>query len=551
MSRARRAKQRIDYSGLSLDEEGEESDDALIPSPSSSSPSEEVEVLAEHPNLEAESEVEGSPDLVQDSISAGQDHIFFKDEELEESSKPHVKPHRTYETMRERMGLFYGFGDLELLRAIKLRRAWGDAMFMVPEPLIFRTEVPITAASTYISTLEPKDLCSPIPGSNINLEGLELGPGDTRRASGVRILNAGGLVTTTSWSADGIHLAIGVVPGDSIELPAVRSDLSANSVQRGSGYLQIWRLTEEDMQLESVIDIGIPRQIAWRTSCKKEMAVVLQDGTLVLCDPVCSGILHPRRFRLDQKATTVCWSDTEHLVVGTRQGCIAEFVIDSEYPSFVWPVHYSLINSVASASPQHSSIVLTTSVDGFCKVINLEDIRRSQATAPRHKLFSPFGVWCPFVESFVTAEDTSTTRLLPVRNPGIIRTGTSLTHHEGMVTCVGASKSHPIIISGGSDGSVHVSNALRRATTTRRTSKVHFEACLWILECNERHGQYRFVEKLAPSMSGKQSRATDRIPLYPKTVAITTLEFSPNSAWFAAGSASGLVRVESLDPRPG
>lgn len=544
MARQRRAKQRIDYSDLTLEDEGEDSDDAKIPS------SDEDEVLHEQDNLEADSEMEESLNAVDNaSTFETEKPISFKQEDTKDSKEVPARPHRTYETMRERMSLFYGSANDELLSGVKIRRKWGDIMFMIPESLLLKHEIVEAGASAISSAIEPTNTDSPIPGSNIIVNDQEISPGKRLKASGVRILNAGGLVTAINWSPDGSHLAIGVVPGDPIEQPAVRSDLSSNSIQRGQGYIQIWKMTPEDIELEHIVDTGIPKQLIWRPCSDKEIAVVLQDGGLVIFAPTSSGSLVPRKFCLKQKATSVCWKDIRHLVVGTRDGCIAEFVVDEEMPSFVWPVHYSLINDIASGGPERASLIFTSSVDGFCKIIDLNDIRRSQASTPRHKLFSPSVSWCPLVESFVMAEDTGSTKLLPLRNPGIIRSGTSLTHHEGMLTSLATSRSHPLIISGASDGSVHVTNTVRRATTTRRTNKVHAEACLWTLECNERSGRYRFVEKLSPLQAGKHSK-TDRITLYPKTVAITALDFAPGSSWFAAATASGIVRVESLEPRP-
>ncbi|PRT54088.1 Transcription factor tau subunit [Wickerhamiella sorbophila] len=479
----------------------------------------------------------------------------------ESSAKPGSK-----DSLRDRFEFFFTSDEKRLVKAVRDRITWGHIPF-APDRSLYSVLAP--EKGSHISSFASVNLTgapAPPSGSPIVFEDATLYPGLTHQAKRVLLANFGHPVSCIAWAPyhedDSQFLALGIVSGQKSPLDrnAVDPDLAVFS-ETGDlpaiFYIYSFNPSTEALNLLATFscNFGPVVSFAWRpVESSRELAVVFQRGQMALIKADESGSfqIEDNVFQLPSKITCCAWRSCDELVVGTLAGELAEFKVDDgTAPSYVYTFSSSPISAIQTCYPDNSNFVFFSSMDGYSKIVDVRDLRHVRATvSQRARTFYTQAAWSPFVNSFVSCDDSVLSRLVPLIHSEVILLGLNMTRHKSTVTALAASPVHPMVLTGGIDGSVRIANAVTRAMVVKRAAKPPTEAIVWTLECSEATSTYRFVENLAVEPLGKPPAASEKLVLFPKTCTITSIDWIVSRAhggWYAAATASGLVRIECLD----
>lgn len=521
---------------------------------------------------------------------------------------------RHTENLKDRFQSYYGFNDDKLVYAINQRSRWGNMVFS-PDASLF--EIPdflrdVRSKSYFQPNVEldqqlihlengPTAEYLPDPGYrvtcqlNVESEPVTLqpfhfavnhNPNITNGTASV-VLNAGGHITSVRWATDREsefqYLAVGTL--DQFGAPSAENiatpEIGVFSTQGYPSSIQIYQVSPNlEARLFSTIstDYGSPINIRWRptrtdpdASSIGMIAACFQDGRVRIFDisetfspdgqPMHYKVHKPlREYGLeDDKITCVTWRTPDVITVGTADGFIAEFDMSDTsedggpLPSFYTPLHTSVIVSITSGFPDNQKFLFTSATDGFTRIVDVRDIRRSKTISTRYKSYSTCTAYAPQLCCFLSLEDSFTCKLAPIRKLNTIQAGTSVTRHDGTIMAIGSSLLHPFVLTGAADGTLRTGNIVRRTMVSKRqTTTVYRQGILWQFECSERPGEervYRFVD-LLKSESIPKHTIKERQVLYPAGSVITDVDWNPNSIAgnvYAAGISCGLIRLERLD----
>lgn len=509
--------------------------------------------------------------------------------------------------LKDRLHLFYGKNDAALIAAFNERNTWASAVVFPDQSRCSyphereqlmqdsmsksydkETQVLIEKKMAEVERFLPRN--NPIsvqPSLESEFSTVELYnhislPHESHNLKGF-IVNVGGLVSSLSWAPEQDDptrqfLAVGVVVDHDwtpSSTSSVKQEYSVFARTANYSSIQIYQVNTAHDDGNSVnlvatvcSNYGNVVQLAWKPGHAPRqrgdvgiLAACFLDGRVrlfhIFTDSACVHyeMQRPlREYSLETAITCIAWRHDGILVVGSADGCIAEFdLYDSSpegiYPSYVFPVHYSLVTSISTGYPNNNDLIYTTSTDGYNQLVDVKDIRRSQVISSRFKGYSTCSAYCYHINSFLSLEDAFTTKAAPIRKVNMLQGATTLTRHEGSITTLATSFLHPIALSGASDGTLQVGNYLRRVTISRRISnQVYKYGKLWTFQASERDGTFRFIDLFSPKEFVKQS-ASGRMTIYPRTVAITALDWNPSivsANWYAAGLGAGLLRIEAL-----
>ena len=245
-------------------------------------------------------------------------------------------------------------------------------------------------------------------------------------------------------------------------------------------------------------------------------------------------------------------------------------------PHFWQPLHQSYILNIITCLPSFPHFIVTSSMDGF---VRLTDIRSplSDFVLSTRSRSAPSALAYHFaLKAALAPEDNDFVKILPLRR---FFTGTSVARTEGHVSCIGAGKVHAAVLIGSTDGSVLVTNPMRRGINAKcaQYQQIWFRH-EWVEKKRDgnkddgtvdspsttaimndpREGLSRFtegykVESLlmtkAPRPSTKVKDAVPFSTIFEEETGVTQVVWNPNieyGGWAAAGMGSGLVRVEDL-----
>ncbi|KAA8915914.1 hypothetical protein TRICI_001928 [Trichomonascus ciferrii] len=517
------------------------------------------------------------------------------------------------ENLKERFQSYYGFNDDRLVYAINQRSRWGDMVFCpdanlfeVPESLkdvlsksYFQPNVELDQQLIHLEN-GPTAEYLPDPAYRItcqlNVESQPLviqpfhfavneNPNITNGTTSV-VLNAGAHVTSVRWAMDREsefqYLAVGTL--DQYGAPSAENiaapEIGMFSTQGYPSSIQIYQVSPNlEARLFSTIstDYGSPIHIRWRPVRVNRdatsigiIAACFQDGKVRIFDipesfspegkPMHYKLYKPlREYGLeDDKITCVTWRTPEVIAVGTADGFISEFDMSDtseeggSLPSFYTPWHTSAIVSITAGFPDNQEFLFTSATDGFTRIVDVRDIRRSKTISARYKSYSTCTAYAPQLCSFLSLEDSFRCKLAPIRKLSTIQAGGSVTRHDGTIMAIGSSLLHPFVLSGAADGTLRIGNTVRRTMVSKRqTTSVYRQGILWQFECSERLGQervYRFVDLLKSEQINKPS-LNERQVLYPAGSVITDVDWNPNVVAgnvYASGTSCGLIRLERL-----
>lgn len=515
------------------------------------------------------------------------------------------KPSSRAENLKERFQSFYGNNDLRLVEAITQRAKWQSQVFIPDKELFEKPKVQSDEQIYYplelhnnrqqLSTIPFLDAVSqgylPSESSLLLQTGLNSPESrlynfnaiatDESGAPGI-ILNAGAFVTSVSWAQDdnNVHqyLAVGTLDkyGDLTPESIASSDIGAFAISSYPSAIQIYQIgldLQNKLYCCLLTKYGSAAQVRWRPCPPSPesgsigiLAACFQDGKVRVfnvpdvghqTEPVCMIVEEPmREFAVEDKITCLTWRTANCISVGTADGFIAEFDISDEsdsgsMPSFHVPLHLSIIASISSGYPDNKDLLFTTSVDGYTRITDIHDVFRARSISTRYKVFAPCSAYSYHLSSFVCLDDAFTSKLAPIRKLNRVQAGANVTKHDGGVISVSASLQHPIILSGGSDGTLRAGNAIRRALVSRRvTTTLYRNGLLWAFETETTGDEprYRFVNLLKSQEIPKHT-GTDRQTIYPASVGVTAVDWNPSliaGGLYAAGISCGLIRIDNL-----
>ena len=236
-------------------------------------------------------------------------------------------------------------------------------------------------------------------------------------------------------------------------------------------------------------------------------------------------------------------------------------------PWLYMPVHPTYILTILSSYPSHPALIITTSLSGYYRLTSLLAPQTDYVLSIRTRWPSSSLTYSDALLGALGPEESSQTiRLWGLRcfytSAGVSNVGSSIGPGQGVID---SGKCHSSVAYGGTDGSVIVTNPIRRILGKKG---IGLQQCIfkhdWVRkpsngdgndQAGERHGMSRILEgfkleKVDMSVKGgKKFRESEMITIYEPETAVTALAWDPNlvcGGWLAVGWGSGLVRVQDV-----
>lgn len=164
--------------------------------------------------------------------------------------------------------------------------------------------------------------------------------------------------------------------------------------------------------------------------------------------------------------------------------------------SFTDPAYDPINGSVEGFDPDSPPhLLLVTSLDGTQRTVDLDapELINGEVGSRREPMYA--SSFLPAFLGFWLGEygGDNSARLINPR-PDSYGRSHGLTTHRGRVTALAGARSHPLVASGGADGSVKVTNAL--LAVTRHSTKV--DGSVYRLDIQRATGKLRYVDRISP-----------------------------------------------------
>lgn len=584
------------------DEEEEDEDEAVGDEDAEESDADVVHVKEEP---RARKKVKSKSAVNWGRSNGGGDAIVLQRQQTKASSIDTEKSsYKKSDNLRERLELFHGKNSMYLVDAIKQRSKWDTCAFVpdhtkmeCPDSIQNLGKLP-DVAPKHEQQFEKDQMAEPYLSHALNVvpyhdaavaqlqpqEGLGL-------PSGGYIVNVGGMVTCAKW-APGLdqstqYLAVATVPFQSEDLTsagdesefAARLDLALfNRNAEGPGIVQIYEYVE-GKTCSLVADFRFPNAghatyLEWRPSgphtvsgnsnvgtlavrftdgCVRAIVISLQD---LVHQPKQTFVTSPKlELSLPTAISTFTWRTPNIISAACVDGYVGEFHVvedEVEMPVFLFPAHSSAILTIKSAFPDYPQLLFTGSADGYLRLTDVGDLKRSRVYSSRSKTYTVVGSFTRFMNSFIASEDFILTKMYPIRSHSHQSGATSLTKHEGSVMATATSVLHPIFMSGAGDGTVQVGNVVRRIGGRMKKSpgatNEYQYATLWKLEYSEKHNLFRFTD-ISQATVIANLEGHDRPRIFPKAAVVSTTDWVPSKTCgsvYCAGMICGLIRIEDV-----
>lgn len=260
-------------------------------------------------------------------------------------------------------------------------------------------------------------------------------------------------------------------------------------------------------------------------------------------------------------ATALTWLSPVILAVGLANGFLAIYNLSNlqsepASPYIYTSIHQSYIYSLVSAYPLHPHMLISTSVDGYLRLTDLRTPDTDFVLCQRARLGSAALIFAPALHSVIApGENDKTIRLLPLRR---FYSSNSIAKVGAQVLSMAMGNTHTSLLIGSADGIVTATNPMRKVVAPKKPAlQLAWFKYEWIKKEQglKRNGISRFIEgfkaeeahakDLHRGKGGKIGFET----IFEEETGITALTWNPNvhvGAWAAAGTGSGLVRVEDL-----
>ncbi len=474
--------------------------------------------------------------------------------------------------LKEKFYRFYGANEDKLVEVLKLRRTWESSMFDFPSsqlkeyiPSVTIKDVP-KAKFTELSK-EQFNEKFPLERS-INFSYNEnpsetIAPGGIAPNQRAQVINTGGLVTDIAWLSHGSETAeqILAVAVSDISDTAIAPEFSLLGYKNYKSGFLIYSLDTQTYTLTLIKAVIHNWGNSWDLQWKNHrgmgvLSAVFNDGKVRLIhfdyedekDVSYTEITEPSfEYELpNMKITSYDWLG-DKIICGTESGYVAEFVLGDKVPSYVHHIQSGYIFSIRSAESKYDeTMILTSCADGSCALMSTKDFQSTKVITPKTKSISKSIAYSRQLYSFVQLDAQYSAKLTLLRSLFVV---TSVVKHDGSTESIATSNLHPMLLSGGADGKVKITNLMRRILNgQKQTLSNHKILTLWELQYSANEDLYRLVDNLkVETLSSNDNTNVSNI--YPPGVSINSIKWNENEnagKWYAAGSTSGLVIVGSL-----
>lgn len=414
-------------------------------------------------------------------------------------------------------------------------------------------------------------------------------------------LYTGGIVTSLSWLPRTVngkqYLAVTVINGDSGDIKSVIDSeqlsifytvsLAKPGTKMLKTAMQIWELdlATNNWSLYKLLDtssLGACSNITWAPVNFDTVLGVLggsfKDGKLhffkikpckgkgpeyleVIDLSISYGLSNPRTETEILAITSYDYLLTDRVIVGFTDGSISEFILpgykhsssmdsfecDYTVPSFVFNLAETPISSITVGNPIPNKYVVQVNTHGTQNFIFDYDSYKSQWLDSFGSSLRP--LYHDQLKIFICLDSYDVAAYAFVRHPH--ERQSLFLKVDGIITSYGASKylNHPMVLVAGSYGELFVVNVARKILSPSKTaSKTLVPLRLWKLCYNlEGHKGLSFDFLIEPVPADK----TNKVTVSPEQVCISCLGWNETingSSLYAAGTHSGLLVIESLDP---
>lgn len=403
------------------------------------------------------------------------------------------------------------------------------------------------------------------------------------------LLYTGGQITSVSWLQkpldnfeDFLYLAVSVihnplglsntVSNHQLSIFPKTVELTLNSS------IQIWKYhyssnSAEIVKTYDVSNFGTSPNLQWLQIYTKDdnslgaLIGTFGDGNLHLFKVVLNDVPFVKVAKPsltysapggNNEASIICFDTFEYnkLMVGMSNGCVAEYILpflnfeegldlDISIPSFVFRIETSPINSLMVAEPEPSKFIVIANTTGYQGLIFEYDnfIQGRCATLSVRGSTKP--IFNHALKLYVSTMSDSLyynyARTAQDKSNNIYKTDAFV-----VSSTLSNILSHPLNISGTSDGDVIVVDYSRKVLHgSKSTKKILVPLKLWKLRVID--NKLTVFADFEPITSDPSTQS----PLSPPEVVISSVAWNENilgSSVYAAGSISGLLIIERLDP---
>jgi transcription factor C subunit 6 len=296
--------------------------------------------------------------------------------------------------------------------------------------------------------------------------------------------------------------------------------------------------------------------------------------------------------------TCITWLSSTHLAAGCANGFIAVYDLEAllspssspfskdktQRPYFYHPVHHTYISSLTSGYPSRSNFIISSAMDGYVSVTDIHAPETDSMMSLRSRQGASALAWCEASQVILVGWEDTTIRFLHLRRSY----ASSIIGRTGSVaTALATSKFHPCLIASSTDGAVVASNPLRKFWSFK--SSVCQQIWFWHEWSNRNHnhnsnsnngnsnnnhnnnnneiededeeehvrgggGISRFTDGFrvdkGPEKKGMYTKNSVLLAtVYEEEQAATCVAWCPSlecAGWAAAGTGSGLLRIEDL-----
>jgi transcription factor C subunit 6 len=470
---------------------------------------------------------------------------------------------KDFTSVKDKFQRLFGYNNEKLSDIINLRLKWGAAMFdfdtsMLSEPgetNVF--DVPLMKANL----LTRDELYSKFPLESCSLnfqideqEIEELPLGGTRHSENLSVTNTGTLITDMAWcpKRSGTQLiALSVSNITSTPFNAKFSLLARNEYISG---FYIYEIDPEsnEVTLRNVLihNWGNSWDLKWVNvkSGLGSLCAVFNDGNFRMIN---LGDLKNPYLEIAE-ASMVCEIEghsvstfdvlENRIICGTSTGHIAEFVAGDPSPSYLFRLHTDYIFSLRIGTSKYDEThIYTTSGDCTSMLSSLTDLRTSMAKSSKTKTMSSRAAYSPQLYTFVQTENPNPVKAVVSR---AFFANYPLLKSDGSTECISCSDMHPMLLAGGADGKVKITNIARRVLNGFKAAPgSHRVLTLFQLQYGANEESYRLARTLeVENISSNEFATVENV--YPSNVNFTTCKWNVNKDtgnWFAAGTSSGLL----------
>ena len=217
-------------------------------------------------------------------------------------------------------------------------------------------------------------------------------------------------------------------------------------------------------------------------------------------------------------------------------------------------LHPTYVLSLTTAYPTHPALLISSSLSGYLRLTSLRAPTTDYVLSMRTRTPPSSLAYCDSILSVVTTDETSETlRLMGLRcfynSLACGKLGSAPGPGQGVV---GVGRCHSSVAAGGANGSVIVTNPMRKVLgrKTAGWQQVVFKH-EWVRIGQEpRQGMSRITEGYKGEkidLGTKENVAESTI--YEEETAVTALSWNPNlecGGWLAVGWGSGLIRIQDM-----